>query len=91
MLSSGLISLIYNASRVKSCSIPWFDDANIRTSEVCDLAPILISKCFLTGVFFLFEVLFKACYHVPASFVDIAVMASCTSSFRYKTTRELFL
>ena len=51
VLSSGLNSLIYNASRVKRFSIPRFDDANIRTSDICNLAPIHISKCFLTGLF----------------------------------------
>ena len=45
-----MISLIYIASRVKRCSIPRFEDANIRTSEVCNLLPIHISKCFLTGL-----------------------------------------
>ena len=55
ILSSGFIALTYNASRVKTCSIPQFDDANICTSEVCNLAPIHISECFLTGLFFWLE------------------------------------
>ena len=55
VLSSGLISLIYNASRVKRCSIPRFDDANIRTSEVCNLATVHMSRCFLAGFIFWLE------------------------------------
>ena len=56
------------------------------------MAPIYIYIKMLSDRFVcLVEVLFKACYHVPTSLVDIAGMATWTSIFIYNTTPELFL
>ena len=77
MLNSGSIFLIYRASIVNKCSIPWLVEACISICDNCKVFTVHLSKCIEAS----FTSPYTKCGHV---FQGLDTQRSCRGTFYLK-------